>query len=90
MINDKVGSKTIVLVGDAATRTVRAYESKNKTFKAGSAANQLSADGETYSLTEAALEAPDGTKLARVPGHISYWFAWDGYLGVKSALYKAN
>jgi hypothetical protein len=26
-------------------------------------------------------------RLARVPGHIAYWFAWDGYLGVESALY---
>jgi hypothetical protein len=26
--------------------------------------------------------------LARVPEHISYWFAWGGYLGVGSDLYK--
>ncbi len=90
VINDKVGSKTIVLIGDAATRTVRAYESKDKTFKAANSASQVSADDEIYTITEAALIGPDGTKLARVPGHISYWFAWDGYLGVKSALYKAN
>ena len=90
VINDKVGSKTIVLIGDAATRTVRAYESKDRTFKASNSANQVSAGGETYTITEAALIGPDGTKLARVPGHISYWFAWDGYMGVKSALYKAN
>ena len=34
-----------------------------------------------------ALVGPDGTRLARVPGHVSYWFAWDGYLGVNSEFY---
>ena len=59
-------------------------------FKPGAAQGTVSADGKNFTLTEASLEGPDGTKLPRVPGHISYWFAWDGYLGVKSALYKPN
>lgn len=88
VINDKAGSKTIVLIGDAATRTVRAYESKGEQFNATSTSNQVTAGGVTYTLTEDALEAADGTKLPRVPGHIAYWFAWDSYLGMKSTLYN--
>jgi len=25
---------------------------------------------------------------SRVAGHVAYWFAWDNYLGVESALYE--
>ncbi|MEO9875585.1 MAG: hypothetical protein ABJM26_14295 [Anderseniella sp.] len=39
-------------------------------------------------MSEDELTGPDGTKLARVAGHIAYWFAWDGYLGVASELYR--
>ena len=23
---------------------------------------------------------PDGARLARLPGHIAYWFAWQGFI----------
>ncbi len=39
-------------------------------------------------MTEEALVGPDGARLARVPGHLAYWFAWDSYLGVRSELYQ--
>ena len=35
------------------------------------------------------LRRQELARLARVPGHISYWFAWDSYLGVESELYQA-
>ena len=44
-------------------------------------------DGRAILLGE--IVGPDGKTLPRVPGHISYWFAWDSYLGVKSELYKS-
>ena len=31
--------------------------------------------------------APNGERLPRVAGHVSYWFAWDGYLAGDSTLY---
>lgn len=86
VINDAVGTRNIVLIGDAATRTVRAYDRKDLTFHGSEAG--LTTDKGDWSVTEAALLGPDGQKLARVPGHLSYWFAWDGYLGVKSELYS--
>ncbi|MFT5486641.1 MAG: hypothetical protein ACI9JL_000308 [Paracoccaceae bacterium] len=89
VINDTVGSRPVVLIGDVASRTVRAYERGTRTFSAGKAANVLEAAGVAWKITEDRLIGPDGATLARVPGHISYWFAWDGYLGVASDLYGA-
>jgi len=90
VINDTIGSKSIVLIGDPLTRTVRAYERGEQEFVAGTSANLVSDGARDWSVSEAFLTGADGTKLPRVPGHISYWFAWDGYLGVKSDLYQAK
>lgn len=91
VINDRVGSKAVVLIGDAATRTVRAYERGVEIFEANPAgAGRLASGSGTWRLTEDALISDDGRKLPRVPGHVSYWFAWDSYLGVKAELYKIN
>ena len=87
VINDVIGIRDIVLIGDAATRTVRAYDRGGRTFTAGDGSDTLSAADGEWQIGEDALTGPDGTRLARVPGHIAYWFAWDGYLGVESDLY---
>ena len=87
VINDAVGSRNVVLIGDALTRTVRAFERKDFTFKPASRTDRVAGPGGDWTITEEALVGPDGTRLARVPGHISYWFAWDGYLGPASDLY---
>lgn len=85
VINDQVGLSDVVLIGDAQTRTVRAYARDGQVFS-GDAIN-LVGPGGTWSLTEEALLGPKGERLPRMPGHVSYWFAWDGYLGAESALY---
>ena len=90
VINDSVGGREIVLVGEAESRTVRAYERAGNVFEKSDDPGHLSLAGEDWEIGEAFLTGPDGTKLARVPGHISYWFAWDSYLGVKSALYSTE
>jgi hypothetical protein len=87
VINDAVGSTNVVLIGDAATRTVRAYERGALEFSAGSDASTISGPGGEWQITEDALTGPAGESLPRAPGHIAYWFAWGGYLGVKSSLY---
>lgn len=88
VINDVVGMRNIVLIGDADTRTVRAYDRQEQQFQAGPYENRLQGQGGLWSIHEEALIGPDGSPLLRVPGHISYWFAWDGYLGAKSELYR--
>ena len=86
VINDRVGSVNVVLIGDPKTRTVRAYERQNFKFDS----NLKAEDGQQWTLTESALEGNTQQKLKRLPGHISYWFAWAGYLGDKSDLFKEN
>ncbi|MEJ6396525.1 DUF3179 domain-containing protein [Yoonia sp. 208BN28-4] len=83
IINDGMLDTPLVLIGDPDTRSVRAYERGALQFQqsdGGLAAN----DGTTWQVTEAALIGPDGTQLARVAGHIAYWFAWDSYVGAAS------
>jgi hypothetical protein len=81
VINDAVGLESVVLVGDAATRTVRAYRRGDRAFERSADPTVLAAGGQAWAVTEDALIGPDGTRLPRLPGHVAYWFAWDGYLG---------
>lgn len=89
VINDKLSDKNIVLIGDAITREVRAYLREGHTFHVSSSTGLMSGD-QSWKITEDALIGPDGQSLGRLPGHISFWFAWDGYLGVQGTLYAAN
>lgn len=86
VINDRVGLANVLLVGDATTQTVRAYERNDIIFSGDN--NKLSSADGSWQITENALIGPGGQKLARISGHVAYWFAWDGYLGAKSELYK--
>ncbi len=90
VINDRIGTKNIVLIGDTQTRTVRAYERGTRSFNQLNDAGVLSDASGEWKITEAELQGPGNEKLARVPGHISYWFAWDSYLGVKSELHSGK
>jgi hypothetical protein len=81
VINDSAGVVDLVLTGDAASRTVRAYRSEGLTFSRGPDADTLRQGDAVWRLTEEALVGPDGRVLARLPGHIAYWFAWSGYFG---------
>lgn len=84
ILNDKVGFTNVVLIGDRKTRTVRAYERKDFTFDA----ELKTQNGESWTLTEDALENSNKEQLKRLPGHIAYWFAWAGYLGERSELFQ--
>jgi hypothetical protein len=88
VINDRVGISNIVLVGDAAGRTVRAYERGETEFSKSPAAGTLISGAGEWTISEEHLTGPKGERFGRVAGHIAYWFAWDGYLGSRSALYK--
>ncbi|MEO1688475.1 MAG: DUF3179 domain-containing protein [Pseudomonadota bacterium] len=87
VLNDAVGGRGAVLIGDAAQRTVRAYERGEERF-AAHPDGLADETGAVWTLSEAALTAPDGRSRARLPGHIAYWFAWNGYLGVEAELYQ--
>ena len=90
VINDAVGLREVVLMGDTQTRTVRAYDRGGRMFEATAERNRLRGPGGLWKVEEEMLVGPDGTRLARVPGHVAYWFAWDGYMGVQSELYGSQ
>ena len=80
VIHDSVGTRDVVLVGYAETETVRAYESGGRTFFATEEdPSRLASEGAFWTVTEEALAGPDGQSLARLPGHMAYWFAWQSY-----------
>ncbi len=80
VINDSVGPLDVVLIGDAATRTVRAYGADDRDFAAvADQPDRVIADGETWKVEEDALVGPRGQRLERLAGHIAYWFAWRGF-----------
>jgi len=81
VINDRVGWVDVVLIGEEATRTVRAYRRGEVTFEAdGNGLDRLAGDGTIWTVTEDALIGADGRTLPREPGHVAYWFDWAGYL----------
>lgn len=88
VINDAIGGREVVLIGDSRTRTVRAYERSGLSFSKSTQAGAIIGPGGEWDVREDYLQGPDGMRLPRVPGHVAYWFAWDGYLGVKSELYS--
>ncbi|MEO0370019.1 MAG: DUF3179 domain-containing protein [Pseudomonadota bacterium] len=85
VINDQVGFLNVVLVGDTQTRTVRAYDRGDWVFEMGDGG--VSGPGGLWRVSEAALLGPQEQQARRVPGRVSYWFAWDGYLGAESELF---
>ena len=88
VINDRVGAVDVVLIGNADTRTVRAYRRDGRDFRDIGDGQILTDDQQSWLVTEEALVADDGTELPRVGGHVAYWFAWAGYLGGQSSTYE--
>jgi hypothetical protein len=79
VVNDAVGPTPVVLVGRSATRTVRAYERGALRFRAGPGPDELVAEGtgERWRIEEEALvSASGGQRLARLAGHLAFWFGW--------------
>ncbi len=90
VINDTVGNLPVVLIGNSLTRTVRAYERGDRNFGFAGSQREIAGPGGKWQVGETELAGPDGAKLARVAGHVAYWFAWDGYLGIASELYGGS
>jgi len=81
VIHDRAGLWDLVLIGDSATRTVRAYRREATERFRRDGAGLVRDDGVRFVVTETALEAANEIRRERVPGHLAYWFAWAGYLG---------
>ena len=89
VLNDRVGVQPLVLLGDSRTRTVRAYERVDDEEFSVTEAGDIKTEEVAWTLSENFLVSADGKhKRARLAGHISYWFAWENFMGVKSQLYE--
>lgn len=88
VINDRVGLKNVVLIGEAKTRTVRAFEREADEIFSQTPDGVLRSQSGSWKIEEGFLISNDGIKKrGRVAGHVAFWFAWDNYLGVESELY---
>ena len=87
VLNDAVGLKNVVLIGEESSRTARAYYRQDKEFHAGTDALTLRGPGGAWKITEAVLLGPNGERLGHAPGAISYWFPWENYYGRRTTLY---
>ncbi len=96
VINDTFGKTPVVLIGDAKSRTVRAYQREDDEKFSYSATGKLVVGNNEWRIAEEALvnesqKAGDGVdRRIRLPGHIAYWFAWENFLGFKSEFYQAD
>ncbi len=87
--NDVFADTSIVIVTRATPErdffepggaAVRAYDSQGMIFSPGEAEGEIIAeDGTVWQVTEDALISPDGETLARLPGHLAFWFGWYGF-----------
>jgi hypothetical protein len=86
VINDAFAGHSVVLIGDATQRSVRAYSRGDEQFSARGE-GLAGADGALWTIGEDALTTEDGRSLPRLAGPISSWFAWTGYVGAESEFY---
>ena len=77
VINDRVGALRVVLIGDVKSQEVRAFRSDQITFTESRDGQVLDQEGTAWRITEEALVHPESNRqLSRLPGRLSYWFAW--------------
>ena len=79
VINDHIGFVDVVVIGDTSGRGARAYDGGRHRFLRSASPDEVLADDARWRVTESALIGPGGESLARLPGHVAYWFAWAGY-----------
>ena len=78
VVQDRVGLQEVVLIGEASTLSVRAYDATGHRFSRADGERLVAEDG-VWRITEAALVGPEGRSLPRLAGHLAYWFAWAGF-----------
>lgn len=89
VINDRVGTTPVVVIGNADTRTARAYaRDPDDTFTMAEDGT-LTMNGMPWRQGEHFLHGPNSTdRRARLPGHVAYWFAWQNFNGPSTELYE--
>jgi len=74
--HDRVGGLAIVVVTDPSGAN-RVYASADVVFESFDGDRTMTdAEGRSWTLTEEALESPDGLLLPRLPAQRAFWFGW--------------
>jgi hypothetical protein len=79
VVNDTLAGQNLVVISDRGGHGARAYERGKHTFTSVAKDNTrviLDEAGLKWQVAENALISPSGEKLARIPGHMAYWFGW--------------
>ena len=82
VVNDRVGSTEVVVVGRADSRTARAYARGGRRFQPGGSPAELVEVGRSirWRVEEERLVNPaTGDTLPRVGAHLVYWFGWHAF-----------
>ena len=73
---DRLGATDLVVLTDPSGAS-RVFATQGRRFvRWDGVATAVDADGDTWRLTEGALQAADGRRLVRLPAHRSFWFGW--------------
>lgn len=79
VVNDTHAGQNLVVIPDDGGQGAVAYERGDHTFNSTSPDTPLTLrdeSGEEWQVTDAALLNQSGETLARLPGHMAYWFGW--------------
>ncbi|HEY3205276.1 MAG TPA: DUF3179 domain-containing protein [Thermoanaerobaculia bacterium] len=91
VVNDRVGSSTVVLFADPNSGAVRAYARGEHLYAEGPTPDTLvePATGVVWKVREESLTPASGppVHLGRQPGHRAYWFGWYAFFP-DTALYE--
>ncbi len=82
VLNDTLAGQPLVVIHDAGGHGARAYARGKHFFRplGVTPSNVLrDAAGQSWHVDENALAGPAGEKLARLPGHMAFWFGWYGF-----------
>ena len=97
VVNDRLASQNLVVIYDTGGHGARAYERGKHIFSPAETSTViLDKTGHRWKIVENALIGPGGERLARLPGHMAYWFGWFSFYprteiyGIRSHQNKGN
>ena len=74
--HDTVGRRAVVILTDRSGAN-RVYDADGVKFKKWDGKSALTDNqGQTWQVTEDALQGPDGNKQDRLAAHRAFWFGW--------------
>jgi hypothetical protein len=79
VVNDTLAGQNLVVIYDGGGHGARAFERGKHTFASAAGDTPgaiIDKSGRKWRVTEDALIGPNAEKLARLPGHMAYWFGW--------------